>query len=199
MPKGLISLSTVTDPYQAIEKKYRLTRNILLELMTNDFPVSILTKSHLVLRDIDVLKKFQHENCEVGFSMATLNEEVRRLFEPNAPPIENRIDALKQLHKEGIRTWVFLAPVLPDLTNQTLFHLLDEIKEHVDTILVDTLNIKCGNWRGVSKVIAEKYPALMQNWKHVLFSKENKRAYYQNIYHRIVEISKEDNLNIQFC
>jgi len=106
---------------------------------------------------------------------------------------------LKQLHKEGIRTWVFLAPVLPDLTNQTLFHLLDEIKEHVATILVDTLNIKCGNWRGVSKVIAEKYPALMQNWKHVLFSKENKRAYYQNIYHRIVEISKEDNLNIQFC
>lgn len=197
--RGLVSLSTVTDPYQAVEKKYDLTRKILTELATYRFPVSILTKSPLVLRDINVLKRFQREDCEVGFSIATLNEEVRRLFEPEAPSIKNRIDALKQLHQEGIRTWVFLAPVLPDLTNQTLFHLLNTIKDDVDNLLVDTLNIKCGNWRGISKVIVEKYPSLSQIWKDVLFSKENKKTYYQDLFQNIGEFCTTHGLEVQFC
>lgn len=131
--------------------------------------------------------------------MATLNEEVRRLFEPNAPPVAHRINALKQLYKEGIRTWVFLAPIMPDLTYQSLFELLNEIKRSVDYVLVDTLNIKCGNWRGITKALTEKYPALLDHWKLIFSTKENKKQYYQNLYHRIVEFSKENNLDIQFC
>ena len=80
LKKGLVSLSTVTDPYQAPERKYRLTRRILEELAAYNFSVSILTKSNLILRDIDILKKFERNNLEVGFSITTLDEEVRRHF-----------------------------------------------------------------------------------------------------------------------
>ena len=76
--KGLASLSTVTDPYQSLERKYRLTREVLSQLLEREFPVSILTKSDLVLRDLDILRQFERNECEVGFSIATMEEEVRR-------------------------------------------------------------------------------------------------------------------------
>ena len=69
-PGGLVSLSTVTDPYQSVEKKYGITREILIELADRGFPVSVLTKSDLVLRDADVLRRFPREDVEVGFSIA---------------------------------------------------------------------------------------------------------------------------------
>jgi DNA repair photolyase len=197
--RGLVSLSTVTDPYQAVERKYELTRKILIELATHKFPVSILTKSNLVSRDIDILKRFEKSDCEVGFSIATLDEKVRQNFEPNAPPIKNRIEALKGLHQEGLKTWVFLAPVLPFLTRLTLFHLLSEIKDGVDYILVDTLNIKCGNWQTISRVLSSHYSSFLPKWKDLLFSKEEKGSYYQNIYQSIVEFCDVNNIGVRFC
>jgi len=199
LKRGLVSLSTVTDPYQAIEKKYGITRRILGQLEEHKFPVSILTKSNLVLRDIDIVKRFDEADCEVGFSIATLNENVRKHFEPNAPPIARRIQALKELHEEGIRTWVFLAPVLPYLTKQSLFDLLNAVKDTIDYILVDTLNLKCGNWRTISKVLMEQYPTLLLKWKEVLFSKDNRILYYKSIYRFIMEFCTSNNIDVRFC
>jgi len=197
--RGLVSLSTVTDPYQALEKKYAITRRILGILSDHQFPVSVLTKSDLVLRDIDLLKRFDREDCEVGFSMATLDENIRRHFEPHAPPVSKRIQALRRLHEEGIRTWVFLAPVLPYLTKQSLAELLKEIKESVDSILVDTLNIKCGNWQTISGVLRKAYPDQIPNWKTVFSSNETKRKYYQSLFETIAELCNTHRLDVQFC
>ena len=197
--RGLVSLSTVTDPYQALENKYAITRRILRILSDHQFPVSVLTKSDLVVRDIDLLKRFEREDCEVGFSMATLDENIRRHFEPHAPPVSERIQALRRLHEEGIRTWVFLAPVLPYLTKQTLTELLNEIKESVDSILVDTLNIKCGNWQTISGVLRKAYPDQIPNWKTVFSSNETKRKYYQSLFDTIAELCNTHRLDVQFC
>jgi DNA repair photolyase len=197
LKKGLVSLSTVTDPYQVPERKYQLTRRILDELAVNNFSVSILTKSNLILRDIDILKKFDRNNLEVGFSITTLDEDVRRHFEPNAPPVRDRVNALKQLSEQGIRTWVFIAPVLPLLSENTIPDLLNEIRHHAGYIMTDKLNIKSGNWSGIVKVLNRSYPILYNKWREILFSKDNKRLYYRDLYSRIAIYCWEKNIVLQ--
>jgi DNA repair photolyase len=196
---GLVSLSTVTDPYQGAEKNYELTRQILMILAEHRFPVSILTKSGLVLRDIDILKRFEKSACEVGFSIATLDEKVHRTFEPHAPSVRDRIRALKTLHDEGIKTWIFIAPVLPVLTQQTLFELLSELKESADYILVDRLNIKCGNWKVISKALGTGFPEYLIKWKEMLFDREKRSSYNEMIYQQILDYCQSHKLKVRFC
>ena len=97
---------SVTDCYQPLEAKYKLTRSILQQISDHperEFRVSILTKSDLVLRDVDLLK--QIPGASVGFSIALTNEKSRRLFEPCGSPISQRIAALQELHEAGIATY----------------------------------------------------------------------------------------------
>ncbi|MCK5427750.1 MAG: radical SAM protein, partial [Thermodesulfovibrionia bacterium] len=95
--KGTIILSSVTDPYQPLEKKYMITRKCLEILELFQFPVDILTKSPLVLRDIDIILKLK--NVNVGLTITSDDEKARTVFEPQATPIQTRIEALKKLHK----------------------------------------------------------------------------------------------------
>lgn len=132
--KDCVSISTVTDPYQPIEKKYEITRKCLEILMRYDFPVSILTKSPLVLRDIDLLHSFP--NAEVGITLTTDNEGIRRIFEPRVPTIAQRLDALKELHEKGISTYVFIGPILPMNPDE----LALQISPYANRVLIDKLN-----------------------------------------------------------
>ncbi len=198
--KGVnVSLSTVTDPYQAVEKRHQLTRRMLVELAAAGCQVSILTKSDLVERDIDVLKQFKPGECEVGFSLATLDEKIKQDFEYRSPPVKNRIDALKRLHREGIRTWVFIAPVLPFLTGLSLPALLEEIRDSVDYVMVDSLNIKGGNWPGISEILKRKYPSLLSSWKAICLTRTEKRNYYEKFQHRLVDLSRKNHICLQLC
>jgi len=184
-PVGLVSLSTVTDPYQSPESKYGLTREILIRLASAGFPVSILTKSDGVLRDLDVLKRFPAGSLDVGFSLNTADDAVCRAFEPGAPAASKRIRALKILHAEGIRTWVFFAPLLPVLSERTLSALLDEISGSADRVLADALNLKCGNWKGISDALMEHEPSILQEWKELLFSQSSREDYYARLFDHI--------------
>ena len=184
-PTGLVSLSTVTDPYQSPESKYGLTREILIRLASAEFPVSILTKSDGVLRDLDVLKRFPAGSIEVGFSLNTADDAVCRVFEPGAPPASKRIRALKILHAEGIRTWVFLAPLLPVLSERSLTVLMDEIAGSVDRVLADALNLKCGNWKGISDALMGHDPSIHKEWKGLLFSQARREAHYRRLFDQI--------------
>jgi len=199
IPRGLVSFSTVTDPYQPLEKKYGITRQLLLELCEHEFPISVLTKSDLVLRDKELFERYGRDHCEVGFSIATMDEKVRKHFEPKAPPVEKRIQALRELHSAGVRTWVFLAPILPVLTIETLYALLNEIRDSIDYLLVDKLNIKCGNWRRISEILRKTYPSLFPEWKVVLFSTERRRSYYSDICDRIHTYCNKHSVNVEFC
>ncbi len=131
--RGRIWISGVCDPYQAAEKRYRLTRRCLEVLLDDQWPVTVQTKSSLVLRDIDVLEKFQ--DLEVGFSIATADEEIRKIFEPGASPIRERIGALGVLHAKGIPTFAMIAPLLPGADG-----LVEELAGIVDSVLIDRLN-----------------------------------------------------------
>lgn len=139
--KKLVSLSTVTDPYQPVEQKYQLTRRCLDTLLRHEIPVTILTKSPLICRDIDLIKQFQQ--IEVGVTITTDREDIRRIFEPNAPSIGARIETLKKLHKAGIKTYVFIGPILP----MDPYRLAGQIKDFIDFYLIDPMNYvaKSGN------------------------------------------------------
>ncbi len=131
---GHVIISSVTDPYQAIEGKYRLTRRCLEVLASGPFSVGILTKSPLVLRDLDVFKRF--EEIEVGMTVATDREEMRRIFEPHAPPIQARLQALQKLHENGIKTYAFVGPILPMDPEA----LSAKLRPYVHSVLVDRMN-----------------------------------------------------------
>ena len=122
LERGEVFLSSASDPYQPVEAKYRITRRCLESLAKNKFPVSVLTRSPLVLRDLDVLKRFDW--VKVGMSITTV--PVRK-FEPGVSPLRRRLDTLRRLSSEGIRTWVSLAPVIPGIMMVDLDDLFEEL------------------------------------------------------------------------
>lgn len=132
--RGNVMISSVTDPYQPLENQYKLTRRCLEVLSDRQFSVSILTKSPLVLRDLDLIKRFK--NIEVGMTVTTDDDKVRRIFEPGAPPIGARIHALKELSEEGIKTYAFIGPLLPMNPES----LAEKIRPHIQSVLIDRMN-----------------------------------------------------------
>ena len=115
---GSIAMGTNTDPYQRCEGKYRLTRGLVEVLAEVRNPFSVLTKSALVLRDLDVLAAAaRRTDVSVSLSIGTLDEAVWRATEPGAPHPLRRVDAVRQLAAAGIRTGVLVAPVLPGLSD----------------------------------------------------------------------------------
>ncbi len=136
---GRVWISGVCDPYQPIERRYDLTGRCLKILLENNWPVTIQTKSPLVLRDLEILKKSME--VEVGFTITTADERIRRIFEPGAPPIKERIRALDRLHSEDIKTYAMIAPILPGSEG-----LVNGLKGVVDYVLIDRMNYHYADW-----------------------------------------------------
>ncbi len=186
--KGMVVLSSVTDPYQQVEEKYKITRGILEILLKHDFPISILTKSDLVLRDIDLLKQFS--DCEVGLTITTLDERVARDFEPHSSFPQQRVNALETLHKEGIRTYGFIGPILPRLTElQPIFAAL---QGKVDFVMAENLNMKCGNWRDIQEVLGKNYPYLLP-----LYRARFDQKYWNTVEKELERLTEEFNIPLK--
>ena len=139
-----IFLSSVTDPYQQMEAKYRLTRQCLEILADFGFEgvVSILTKSNMVTRDIDVFKKLKH--VVVGLTVTSTDDKISHYFEKYAPAVSFRLQALKTLNENGIKTYAFIGPLLPHFVAQTeelekLFRALS--KTGTKDIFIEHLNL----------------------------------------------------------
>lgn len=132
--KGTVWISSVCDPYQPLEGKYTLTRRCLEELQKKQFPVNIQTKSKLVLRDLDLFR--QLATIDVGFTIATDDEKIARLFEPHASPVKERIGALEKIHDAGIRTFAFIGPLLPGNPEK----LVESLAGKVDYVYIDRMN-----------------------------------------------------------
>jgi len=188
-----IYIGTVTDPYQPVEKKYKLTRSILQVLMNYKNPVSVLTKSDLVLRDIDLLKKFK--NVDVNFTMATLDKKWKKLTEPNSSTIKERLKAMGNLTKEGITVLAMMGPYWPTFTDpQALF---EEFKRlGVRHIFTESFNTVGGNWTGVERVLKKHYPKLLPEIKETLFNKKKFYNFYNKAQSKIKQLSKEYNIPV---
>jgi len=134
--KGSILLGSVTDVYQPAEKKFQMTRKILEVLAKYDFPVSILTKSELVVRDINLLKKIP--DCEVGLTITSLDDRISKIFEPGASVPVKRLDALTILKNSGLKTYAFVGPILPGLTDLKL--IIPALQGKIGFIMFESLN-----------------------------------------------------------
>ena len=136
---GRIWISGVCDPYQPLERKYKLTKKCLDILVENGWPFTVQTKSDLVLRDIHMLRR--SKDAEVGFTITTADEKIRRIFEPGAPLLKKRIEALSNLHSEGIKTFAMIAPILPGDEG-----LVSVLKGKVEYVILDRLNYHYADW-----------------------------------------------------
>jgi DNA repair photolyase len=136
---GRVWISGICDPYQPLENKYELTRKCLEILSKHGWPVTVQTKSALVMRDVELLRKFR--DVEVGFTVTTADEDVRKIFEPNSPPIKERIETLEKIHSIGMKTFAMIAPLLPGAEG-----LVKRLSGNVDYVLVDRMNYHYADW-----------------------------------------------------
>lgn len=191
--KGSIFIGTVTDPYQPLEKKYKLTRNILSLLKDYQAPVSILTKSDLVPRDISLLKKFK--KIDVNFTVNTLDKKWKRLVEPFSPTVSQRFRAMKKLAEAGITVLAMMGPYWPIFTDPEA--LFNEFKKAgVSNVFSESFNTIGGNWIGVEEVLKKHYPHLLPQIKETLFNQEKFYDFYCQAEAKIRKLSKKYHLPV---
>jgi len=189
--KGAVGLGTVTDPYQPAEKKYEITRRCLELLLMHDFPVCIQTKSSLVLRDMDLLKGFS--NIEVGITLTTLDDSVRKKMEPGTSSVQERLRALEELGKNGINTWVFLGPVMPYITeSEALVDAIAAVKPGY--VLVDRLRLKEGVWDCVTEFIRGFDLKLLPEYDRIFLKGGD---FYAGVFERIIRRCEEKKLKCE--
>lgn len=159
--RGKVTLSTLTDPYQPVERDEKLTRRLLQILLNSSFSVSIQTKSDMVLRDIDLIASHP---VNVGFTITTLNDKLAKAVEPNAPPPSRRVKALERLHSEGVKTMVFLGPILPGYEDD--IEAIVELAKTTDSILIyDKYRVKKFMKSGIERELVDR--AKKTDWRRV--------------------------------
>ncbi len=122
----VVQLGANTDPYQPIEKNQKITRSVLEVFRNFQHPVGIITKSDLVLRDLDILKPMAEKNlASVAISITTLDRELARKLEPRAPTPMKRLAAVRKLAEAGIPTTVMIAPIIPALTDHEMERIIE--------------------------------------------------------------------------
>ncbi|MEM4566648.1 MAG: radical SAM protein [Archaeoglobaceae archaeon] len=161
--KGVVGLSTITDAYQSIEAKERIARELLMMLLENNFEVSIQTKSSLVLRDLDILCE-KKELVDVGFTITTLDKRIAEVVEPKAPSPSDRVKALEKISAEGIKTWIFLGPIIPGISEESFGEIVEIAKATNSLVYYDRYRVK-PFMSGIAKELAEK--AMKTDWKRV--------------------------------
>lgn len=151
-PRGTIGVGTVTDPYQPIEKEIELTRTCLELMVAKRARFSILTKSDLVVRDIDLIKR--SSDSEVGVTVTTLDEEAAASIERNAPSPRRRLEAVRRLVSEGVDAYVLIGPVLPGVTDTDLDAFIDAIVgTGAKRIMTDRLRLRPGMLAPLGEVV----------------------------------------------
>ena len=182
--RGVVGISSVTDPYQPAERRYQMTRYCLELLVRHDWPVCILTKSDLVVRDIDLIEDLT--DAEVGFTITTLDEHQRRLLEPGAPPVARRLAAMRLVSDAGVPTYAFIGPIYPTSTVNELQKLVRKVHDAGATyVLVDRLNLKRGVWLSLLKALGPDI-SLLSTARRRLFQEDSGNDYYSRAI-RVVE------------
>lgn len=170
-----ILLGTLTDPYQPLELRYGLTRKILGILCAYDNPVSIFTKSNMIVRDSDLLKNMKR--VTVNITITTLDEAWEAQVEPQAPSGKRRLDAIKILSDKGIPVVALISPYWPIFTDPDA--LLFACKNAGATEAVsESFNVVSGNWAGVESVLHQHYPDTFHTIHDIFFNKSSFSEFY---------------------
>ena len=162
----------VGDSYQPIEKQYKLTRSVLKHLNTTRFPVHILTKSTLVERDIDILKKINSKTrAMISFSFSSVDNKISKIFEPGVPSPSERLETIRKLKDEGFYCGMFLMPVIPFITDkpELIEESVKKAKEAgVDFIVFSGMTLKEGRQKDYfHNILKKNYPELLVEYNNI--------------------------------
>jgi len=180
---GKVIMSSVCDGWQPAEERYGLSRQCLEILLLYRFPVTVLTKGALAGRDLDVLS-MPGANVSLGVTLTTLDEKLRRVIEPGASSVMQRLDLLQEAARKGIKTHAFLGPLMPLLTDteENIDALLRLIKQvGVEYFYVDQLNRRFGIWQAIRDMLEEYAPVLVGTYRKLFFD-EAARQEYQGLF-----------------
>ncbi len=183
----VITFGSVTDPYQEAEKEYQITRSILDKIIDIEAEINILTKSDLVVRDMDILKKFK--NLRVAISMANLDNNVIKNFENDSVSPKRRIDAVKKLSENNVYTVLFISPILPYLTDWK--EIVKETRNYVSEYWFENLNLYPSIKGLIFKTLSIKYPKLVDRYRDI-YTKNNN--YWNQEEKNIREFCQNNNI-----
>ena len=165
-----VFMSSVTDCYNPYEARFGATRKVLEAVAGSDINLQILTKSSLVTRDIDLLQTMP--NVRVGVSLSVIDESLRRMLEPRASPVAARISAIKKLRAAGVKTYIFVAPIFPQIT--PVFDIISRYGDAADEIWFDRLNLYPNFRDKILAFIGRNFPALLPLYKQIyLFGEDD--------------------------
>ncbi len=182
---GKVFVSSACDGWQHLEAESGLTRECCQLLLEHGFTVSCLTKSALILRDLDVLSK---GDARVGVSLTTLDERLRELWEPGAGTVADRLRVLTEAHEAGIPTTAMCGPLLPYLSDgqDSIEAMFAELAERdVSRVWVDPLNRRPRVWEAVQELLREHFPDLLADYRGLLFEAPAREAYVRALRARV--------------
>lgn len=184
-----IFISSVTDPYNHFEMKYRKTREILEVLKNVPCHVGILTKSKNVLMDMALFQQFQ--NIEIGVSMNSIDDNFRKLTEPNASTVEERINILKTLKENNIKNYLFVSPIFPYLTDFKT--IIERTKDYVDYYAFENLNLRSGYKSKVLEFIKRHYRTVFNGYADIY--QNGRSGYWDELEREIVRYCEHTNIH----
>jgi len=187
-----VLVSSATDPYNHYEVKYRKTRQVLEALVDKNCHVGILTKSKYVLNDLEIFKKFS--NIEIGVSMNTTDDNFRKIIEPEASSIEERINILKTLKENNIKNYLFMSPIFPQLTKYK--EIIEETKDFVDYYGFENLNLRAGYKQKILDLIKINYQEFLIDYLNIY--KRNHQIFWYDLEEEIAEYCKENKIKCKF-
>lgn len=191
---GEVFVSSACDGWQPIEAKWKLTRRCCDLLLGYGFQVNVLTKSSLVLRDLDV---FSGRSARIGVTVTTLNERLRTLWEPNSSSVEERFRIIAEAHRTGLKTAIMFGPLLPFLSDSqvsinSMFQRAAELA--IDVIWIDALNPRPKVWSSVANLLHKKFPDLLNRYRRVLFDGKIRAEYLTRLRERVARGTKQFSL-----
>lgn len=193
--RDVVALSGVTDAYQPAERKYEITRRILEILADNNFPVHIITKSDLVLRDIDILSEISKNSwCTVSFTITTFNGRLLRLLEPFAPSPERRLKAVEKLNENGVQAGVDFTPIIPYILDSK-----ENMREVIERAAIAKaryilpgagMTLRSNQKTRFLELLKKNFPELIEKYKELYGTSQEPRKGY------VVEMNREA---FRFC
>jgi DNA repair photolyase len=183
-----IVIGSVTDAYQPWEGKYQLIRQIIQKLIALQPNLDIITKSRLVLRDIDLLKQF--DNCTVAMSASFLDEKAKNKLEPQSIPTKKRLDALKEIHKAGLKTVLFISPIFPEISDWK--KLIELTQDFANQYWFENLNLYPSIRSEIYKFLKAYNPDLISKYKEIYSPNSH---YWDRIEDEIQNYCNQNKLN----
>jgi len=196
MAAGTVFTCSACDGWQAVERDCRLTRRCCRLLLEAGFRLNVLTKSELVLRDLDIFSSHRGR-VQLGVTITTADERIAAAWEPGASAVAARVNVLKEAKAAGLETCVMFGPLLPALSDtpealRELFSLAAGVG--VDHVWTDILNPRPRVWESVRGVLARHWPDLREHYRRILFDAAFRDRYERLVRERVRQAAAEAGL-----